>query len=271
MAILDHLNANIQKNRFAVTALVSFKIFLGAFLWEGFGLGCNCSIYSTAFYFSTGFGGGIGTFLGQLLPALFLYRGQQKPIMLETLRGFILGISVFLGPSTLWQRLVNDAADWGWSFTGGFFYMWLISGLVFVLSYTAFSALLEWAITKKRLSLVELRKKLFMDCLLGISVGLGDAFFMGTSASQFSDNWLAPAFGVYDSTPPLNSMLLAGISTAIGFTIAQVFQNIVFPVTWADTGSEYEIEGSSRDVEIGSKSNDTSKHSTANPVVDSTD
>lgn len=270
MPFFDHLSANVQRNRFLMTSLVSFKIFLGAFLWEGLGLGCNCSIHSASFYFYTGFGAGLGTFLGQLLPALVIHRGHQKPIMLESLRVFILGFSVFLGPGTLWQRLVNDAADWGWSFTGGFFYMWLISGLVFVLSYTVFSALLEAIITRKRLSVVDARKKFFMDCLLGISVGLGDAFFMGTSASQFSDNWLAPGFGVYDSTPPLQSMLLAGISTVIGFTIAQVFQNIIFPITWADPTNEEDSERNLVDVENGNEINKIGNQSatTNNPVLD---
>jgi hypothetical protein len=33
-------------------------------------------------------------------------------------------------------------------------------------------------------------------------VGLGDAFFMGTAATeQFADNWLADGFGVYNDTP----------------------------------------------------------------------
>jgi hypothetical protein len=56
-----------QWKRFTVTLKTAVKVFLGAFLWEGFGLACGCSIYSDSYYFSTGAGMAIGSFIGHLL------------------------------------------------------------------------------------------------------------------------------------------------------------------------------------------------------------
>lgn len=198
-----------------------------------------------------------------------------KPVI-EGIRGAMLGLAVFLGPGTIWQRVVNDSADWNFSFTGGFFYMWPLSGLMFLASMTALRFLasrIQRYFFDHRIRAVESVTRQFLhDACLAFSVGLGDAFFMGTSAEQFpTDNWLAPAFGVYNSTDPFVAMLLAGISTMIGFLIAQTFQNIVFPDCWADNTEDLttlydENEHSKDGHSLSSKDALELPASTANPM-----
>eukprot|EP01039_Chlorochromonas_danica_P010641 gene10641-11797_t len=226
-------------NRFYESALSIPKMFLCAFLWEGFGLGSGYASESVDFYFITGLGGGVGVLVGHLL-AFAVAKGKDFKWQEELTRGSLYGISVFLGPATLWQKIVNDTDEWGWSFTGAFFFMWLIASLTYFASMTFFRAVAE--IGSKHLPILKVVEppslRIWSDFSLSISVGLGDAFFMGTVPDQFNHNWLAPAFGVHDDTETFLAMLKSGLSVLIGFLIMQVVENLIFKSAWTDDAQD---------------------------------
>lgn len=238
---LSHFSHERQEHRWLVTVVGAAKVFVGAFFWQGFALACNCDVHYEGYYFLTGFGGGLGTVLSALVPyALTGFKNFDPTI--EGLRGFMLGMAIFLGPGTIWQRVVNDAADWGWTFTGGFFYMWFLSGLMFLASITV-TRKVTYYIQKHCFDHViravdSVKRQFYHDATLAFTVGFSDAFFMGTCATQFDDNWLAGAFGIDDNTEDFEAMILAGLSTCVGFIIAQSFQNLVFFDCWADNPPE---------------------------------
>ena len=234
---VDYLQ-RLQKRNFETIYSIP-KIFLGAFLWQGFGIGCSCSDDSASFYFMTGLGCALGTWIGHFLVYALLKKDAFE-VLKEFLKGFFYALVVFLGPGTLWQRVVNDTEDWNWGFTEAFFFQWLISGLVFLVSLTCFRIVTIQFVNKWKI--LEIFKpspqQFYLDLCLSISIGLGDAFFMGTAAGKYSNNWLSAGFGVYDSTAILEAMSKAGASTTIGFIIAQLIQNLLFPLTWTDELSE---------------------------------
>ncbi len=215
-------------------------MFLSAFMWEGFGIASGYSIESTKYYFITGFGGGVGTIVGHVL-VYAIIKGRDLSFLEELATGTLYGLSAFLGPSTIWQKVVNDTAEWGWSFTAAFFFMWLVSGLIFYANMIVFRVIA--VIGSKYSNVLKIvepaGQRLWSDLSLSISVGLGDAFFMGTDKVQFQDsNWLAPAFGTNENTEPFEAMMKAGTSVMLGFLIMQIVENIVFRLVWTDDVQE---------------------------------
>lgn len=253
----SHLTAERQQHRWLATVVGASQVFIGAFFWQGFALACNCDVHYVGYYFITGFGGGLGTVLSALVP--YALKGFKNfDITIEGLRGFMLGMAIFLGPGTIWQRVVNDAADWGWSFTGGFFYMWLLSGLMFLASITV-TRKITYFIQKRAFDHViravdSVTRQFYHDATLAFTVGFSDAFFMGTCATQFSDNWLAGAFGIDNNTEDFEAMILAGLSTCVGFLIAQSFQNVAFFDSWADNPEDASVSKKPTDAESSNAS-----------------
>lgn len=229
-----------QQERFLVTVILACKIFFGAFLWQGFGIADGSSITSISYYFSTGAGVGVGTMVGHLF-TMYLTKYGRFHQRKELERSLIFGLACVFGPGTAWQPNVNFAKSCGWSYTATFFYIWLISGALFLTSMTFFKAIASMFHENFFASIHVLPLQIYLDFLLAISFGLGDAFFTGTSATLFSDDWLAGAFGVYDSTYPFVGMFYAGLSTMVGFLISQSLQNVLLNWTWTDeTRNEHE-------------------------------
>lgn len=226
-------------NRFMESAISLPKMFLSGFMWEGFGLASGMDTEYAGYYFMTGLGGGIGTLFGHVLVYYFV-KGNDFNLWEETTKGSLYGLSAFFGPSTLWQKLVNDMDEWGWSFASAFFFMWFISGLVFYVSMMSFRALAQvLSHFHPVFKVVEpVQERLKSDLTLSISVGLGDAFFLGTAVNQFPPNGLTDAFGVGDHTEPFEGMMKAGLSVVVGFLIMQVVENILWKTAWTDDANE---------------------------------
>eukprot|EP01038_Epipyxis_sp_PR26KG_P014834 gene14834-19933_t len=219
------------------------KIFFGAFFWEAFGLAClnhnTCSTDKGAsFAFITGFGDAFGVFIGHSLILYWLKNTPNFSIKYEFYRTCFLGLCVFFGVGTMWQFNVDTGHHMGARFTGSFFYMIFIAFIVYFTS-TLFFRYLNDKILINYYNLVTGIPTIkpyiiWNDIQLSLSVAVGQAFFMGTSAVEFTDNWLAPAFGVYNNTSYGTAIFLAGISTSIGFLIAQIIQNIVIKYSYLD-------------------------------------
>jgi hypothetical protein len=191
------------KFRFLQTFAAVPKIFLGGFLWEGFALACKCSTYDSSFYWMTGVGSAIGVLVGHVLGQA-MYQRASFSIFEETTLAVLYGFCVLFGTGTAWQRIVNDAVAYNMNFNQAFFFMWILAFLLFFASVTFFRKVTELCADKMNQKAVfaHISSSLYCDLLFSFSIGLGDAFFIGTAAPvTFSGNWLDARFAVYSNTP----------------------------------------------------------------------
>lgn len=65
------------------------------------------------------------------------------------------------------------------------------------------------------------------DAQLSVAIGGATACFVGTDVSYGDGNWLRPLVGVEESFGTIHGCVLAGTSTALGFTTVQIAENIV--------------------------------------------
>ena len=75
------------------------------------------------------------------------------------------------------------------------------------------------------------------DFHLSLTIGAATAFFVGTdSAYRSSENFLLNIVGINDGDSIIKACLLAGLSTSLGFGIAQALFNVLFPAgkCWID-------------------------------------
>jgi hypothetical protein len=74
------------------------------------------------------------------------------------------------------------------------------------------------------------------DALLSVSVGAATGCFVGTDLSFGAANWMGSALGVEDGFSTLHGMVLAGSSTALGFSAIQTVQNLTITPghNWVD-------------------------------------
>lgn len=65
------------------------------------------------------------------------------------------------------------------------------------------------------------------DAQLAVAIGGATGCFVGTDVSYGDANWLRPLIGVEDGMGNIHGCVLAGTSTALGFTAVQIAENIV--------------------------------------------
>lgn len=225
------------KKRTIVTLVSAPKFFLAAFFWEAFSYACYSCTRETRYYFLTGFGSCLGIIIGHM--SLFFIMTPES-FLDEIITCVMYGISAFLGPSTTWQKIVNDSIDWHMNFTQAFFYMLTICTLLFWAALVCLRRVNFWA--DKHLghhpNAEQMPHTLHSDFWLAVAVGSADAFFLGTIGNQLPGNWLAPMFGVNDSTPIAVAILKAATSALLGFAVSQTMQNCVLSKTWTDGSAD---------------------------------
>eukprot|EP01038_Epipyxis_sp_PR26KG_P005871 gene5871-8096_t len=242
----------IAKRNYNLLLFNSGKVFIGAALWELFSYICvddinQCSTSSTNFYFMTGFGEFLGIFIGEFvlvgllqpMYAPYIIDKTQLQLLMNGLnKGLFSGLIIFFGIGTMWQYNVNISHKLNCNFTQAFFYMFFISLTVNLVSIS-FWRYLHTKITNDyfhlKSSLIDpIENSYWYDFQVSISVAMASSFFMGTSATEYVDNWLAPLFGVYSSTPLIEAVLLAGCSSWMGFILCQIIQNCFVVDSWID-------------------------------------
>ena len=229
-----------MKRAFSLS-VVCIEIFLCGFLWCGMGYACRCGHNSTAFFFATGFGSGMGALVGHLLPQIRIENGFPTVSKQEIFHACAYFCAIFLGSGTTWQRVVNDTFDYGMTFTESFFYVWVISFLLF-LTILTLMRLLNTKYSKKQFKeflninndFDTVRERIYYDIQLCISTGLADAFFLGTVVGEYHNNWLGPILAIHDETHELEAMIKSGASTVMGFLISQLLQNAIVKDSWLD-------------------------------------
>jgi hypothetical protein len=232
------------------------EVFLCGFLWQGFSLMTNANTYSTTFYFLTGLGSGLGAFVGSLLSNIKIVEGTPSLRKLDMFHSCAFFLAILFGSGTTWQRIVNDTKDYNMNFSASFFYMWLMSTLLFCTVLTVMRRLHTAWIEHVRKQdpwddVQSVSTRFYYDVQLSLCVGLADAFFVGTVKGVYDDNWLGGAFGTTSSTPVFESMSKAGASTCVGFTLLCFIMNGVVKYHWLDSVLECSGEGEGEGVGKG--------------------
>lgn len=76
----------------------------------------------------------------------------------------------------------------------------------------------------------ENNENLKKDIQLSLSIGGATAFFLGTDIS-YAPNLLSPILGIENGN---SGILLAGLSTSMGFNVVQNIQNFTSKKNWTD-------------------------------------
>jgi hypothetical protein len=225
--------------RIQVTAEVAVsKIFPAGFGWqtaatvaEGWGMDAA----NLDFALVTGLGDGLGVAAGHTT-----YMAVKKAVTgskdidmtSQAQTGIFLG-SAAVCSGGVWQPFVNTLQAAGLGFnsslvlTAGCGTLAFFSGLrIFRAIYSPIFSGVEEATYAN----------LKADAALSVAVGGAAGCFVGTDVSYAGANWLRPLVGVEETCASTTASVLAGSSTALGFTVVQMAENVVYPKNkcWVD-------------------------------------
>merc|ERR1712176_918363 len=120
---------------------------------------------------------------------------------------------------TSWQPIVNTLQGMGLPFLGVFFGTWIFCTYAF-----NFGLRIARNLYQERMSEVEgpTYENAKSDFALSLTIGAATAFFVGTDSPYKSgENFLLSLVGISDDASVIKGCLLAGLSTALGFGVAQ--------------------------------------------------
>lgn len=212
------------------------KIFPAGFGWQLASCFADSSLGlqddSLGFALVTGFGDGIGVFLGHTLYMVGKSAAVKGISVTEQAQvGLQLGTAaVFSG--TAWQPVVNMLTSTGAHFSAVAAGTTALCGLAFFtglrVARIAYSPIMSGVAPNDY-------SNLKADALLSVAIGGATGAFVGTDVGQIG-NWLAPVFGIVDGTPDLIGSAIAGSSTATGFLVFQTVENAVLTKgkNWVD-------------------------------------
>ena len=70
--------------------------------------------------------------MGHILTHITFENGMPAVTRQEIFHACAYFCAIFFGSGTTWQRIVNDTIRYNMTFTESFFYMWLLSSLMFL-------------------------------------------------------------------------------------------------------------------------------------------
>lgn len=247
----------IQMQRLAPTLEVACsKMFCSGCGWEiaaQIMQNAGVSSSSLGYAFSTGVGDGLGVLTGQtaaiaikLSLGIFVDPEHKADIYaLSALEiGLWLSIAAFCS-GIVWQPAVNCFHQSALHFNAAALCVGVLCGLAFFATLQTSRAALSCLqrTDEKRASGITAPswKNAQRDGLLSLSIIGAEACFLTTDTSFGSGNWARTLFGVYAHTPGWTAVLRAGASTAVGFSIVQLLQNlVVFPGrSWLDVPAKF--------------------------------
>eukprot|EP00946_MAST-07B_sp_MAST-7B-sp1_P004689 g4689.t1 len=221
---------SVLSSRIGVTAEVAIsKIFMAGFGWQGFSVIAEdvlgYSADSLGFALVTGAGDFTGVCLGHT--AWMLGKASLVDDSIDTTAefhtGLLLGSAAFCS-GTAWQPTVNLLHDTlGLGFTPSAALTMAACGTAFFGGLRLFRAVFSpvlYGVEESNYA------NLKADAALSVSVGAATGAFVGTDLSFGAGNWLAPVVGIPDSASTIAGMGLAGTSTALGFSVVQMAQNV---------------------------------------------
>jgi len=225
----------ITKRYSSTMEVIVSKIFPAGFFWQLAATLSGFSDDTLQFTICAGVGEAIGVLLGHTLyQTLKSSKDSDRINLSEIIQTGVFLATGTLFSGTLWQPIVNSLQGMGLSFLGVLVGTWIICTYAF-----NFGLRLARNIYSEKMKYVECPtwENSRSDILLSISIGGATAFFVGTDTSyRPEENFLMNLVGIHDEYSSLYSALIAGCSTSIGFGVAQVAANLVFPAgkCWID-------------------------------------
>ena len=224
-------DSRMNKRFITMLEVVISKLFPAGFGWQFAATVSKLDPNTTKFAITTGIAEATAVFTGHVIYSLYKSKGQGAVEILQT--GLLLSTGTICS-GTSWQPVVNFFQQMNLSFLGVFIGTWIFCTHAF-----HFGLRVARNLYSKRLSYVEgpTFENARTDFALSFTIGAATAFFVGTDVSYHPDeNFLLKIVGINDSFSLLYGSFLAGCSTALGFTFAQVIFNVVYPVDtcWID-------------------------------------
>jgi hypothetical protein len=227
-----------QLGKRTISTLVECPVFFFyAFAWEAFALISEDSLgdnkFSARYCFMTGLGAFIGALTYSVILLLLQYQLEQFDFKVHFSESVLRGIAGGVTTGTLWQFSVNISEIYGFTFTEGFFFVFAMSAVTFMLMICMLRFLHDMLPNDYKLSILPLSMTTFtFDWSLSLATAASDAFFVGTDNDQFTGAWLG-AFNVPDAGMSYGtSIALAGASGLVGFLVFQALWNLITPEGW---------------------------------------
>jgi hypothetical protein len=236
---LTETRASVIGRRIYVTAEVAVsKIFPAGYGWqtaataaENSGLGAT----DMSFFLATGLGDGFAVFAGHTLYMMgkkAVTGDDSTQITTEAQTGILLGSAAFCSGS-VWQPTVNALQAADWQFENALLATGVVAAFAFFtglrLSRVVYGNIFEGVDAGNY-------SNLKADASLSVAVGGAAGCFLGTDISYEAANWLRPVVGIENGMSTATAAMVAGSSTALGFTAIQMGENLVYPKDkcWVD-------------------------------------
>lgn len=229
-------------SRFAVTAEVAIsKLFPAGFGWQaGSVVAGNLGYAATdvPLFLITGVGDALGVGVGHMLYYTIKNALGYKQDLKAQAHTSVFLATACLFSGTGWQPVVNFLHNTAHlDFNGAAFGTMTACGLLFFTGLRVSRAL--WSPVLSGVAPAS-HDNFKTDAQLSVAVGGASGAFVGTDISFVTDgidsNWLRPLVGVEAHMTPLQGMVTAGTSTALGFAAVQAVENVAIPAKkcWVD-------------------------------------
>jgi len=225
--------ANASSQRFSSTMdVVLSKLFPAGFCWQLASSVCGYDPKSPKFALATGAGEALGVFSGHILYTYLKSKGDAFNSDEATQTALLLATGTICS-GTSWQPVVNMLQGLGLSFPGVFVGTWIACTYAFNFGLRVARNLYADSMEYVEGPTYDNSRS---DFALSVTIGAATAFFVGTDVSMGSSNFLLNLLGIQSDCSILKGALLAGLSTALGFSVAQTMFNIAFPPgkNWID-------------------------------------
>ena len=224
-------DSKMSKRFVTMTEVVVSKLFPAGFGWQFAATLSNLDPKTLSFAVTTGVAEATAVFTGHVLYSLYKSKGQGLKEILQT--GLLLSTGTICS-GTSWQPVVNFFQQLELSFLGVFIGTWIFCTHAF-----HFGLRVARNLYSKKLSYVEgpTFDNARTDFALSFTIGAATAFFVGTDITYHPEqNFLSSIVGISENYSIFHGAFLAGCSTALGFTVAQIVFNLVYPfdTCWID-------------------------------------
>mmetsp|Transcript_16382 Transcript_16382/g.24787 ORF Transcript_16382/g.24787 Transcript_16382/m.24787 type:complete len:285 (-) Transcript_16382:182-1036(-) len=217
-------NASSQRFSSMLDVVIS-KLFPAGFCWQLASSVCGFDAKSPKFALATGFGEALGVFSGHILYTYLKSKSNGYNSKEATQTALLLATGTICS-GTSWQPIVNTLQGMGLSFPGVFIGTWIACTYAFNFGLRIARNLYADSMEYVEGATYDNSRS---DFALSLTIGAATAFFVGTDVSMGDSNFLLSLVGIQSDFSMLKGALLAGLSTALGFSAAQTVFNIVFP------------------------------------------
>ncbi|EJK44278.1 hypothetical protein THAOC_37195 [Thalassiosira oceanica] len=223
-------------DRFGPTVdVILSKLFPAGFAWQLASSITKADPSSASFALTTGLGEATGVLGGHILYSIIQGAMTKTSVDMDsTIQTAALLATGTICSGCSWQPVVNALQSMDLPFYAVFAGTWIACTFAFNFGLRVARNLYSASMDAVEEPTFDNGKS---DFHLSLTIGAATAFFVATdSAYKPAENFLLNVVGISDTDSVIKACLLAGLSTALGFGVAQTLFNILFPVgkCWID-------------------------------------